>query len=88
MTVSDEAEGTGAVGELAHLLSCIGPTCGDNIDWKVVEAVYGRSLPADYRRFVDTFGRGTIEQMVVVRGPATGRGRMGGSGWTSSTLRC
>ncbi|MGW7445130.1 hypothetical protein [Kitasatospora sp. NPDC054795] len=38
-----------------------------------VEAVYGRALRSDYRRFIGTFGRGTVEQLVVVRGPATGR---------------
>lgn len=43
------------------------------MDWTVVEAVYGRALPSDYRRFIETFGHGTVEQLVVVRGPATGR---------------
>ncbi|MEV6209368.1 SMI1/KNR4 family protein [Kitasatospora sp. NPDC051914] len=61
------------MGGLAQILSCIGPTCGDTADWKAAEAVYGRPLPSDYRWFIETFGRGTIEQMVVVRGPATGR---------------
>lgn len=73
VTARGGAGGADAVAELSHLLSCIGPTCGDAFDWKGLEAVYGRALPSDYRQFIGIFGRGTIEQLVVVRGPATGR---------------
>ncbi|MEU3498603.1 hypothetical protein ABZ747_34575 [Kitasatospora cineracea] len=65
--------GGDAVVELSHRLSCIGPTRGDIVDWKAVEAAYGKQLPSDYRQFIDTFGRGSIEQQWVdICGPASG----------------
>lgn len=59
-----------AMASLTRVLSCIGPTCGDSIDWGAAERMYGTSFPADYRAFVATFGSGTIESMVVVSTPA------------------
>lgn len=55
---------------IGELLSCIGPTCGDTVDWSAVEQVYGSSFPADYRAFVAKFGSGSIEQMVGIQIPA------------------
>ncbi|WP_328410868.1 hypothetical protein [Nocardia sp. NBC_00403] len=59
-----------AVASLTRMLSCIGPTCGDSIDWGSAERIYGTSFPADYRAFVAAFGSGTIEEMVMVFTPA------------------
>ncbi|WP_328399898.1 hypothetical protein [Nocardia sp. NBC_00403] len=59
-----------AIAALAEVLSCIGPTCGDDIDWSAAQAVYGTSLPTDYRAFVAAFGRGGIEGMIYIHTPA------------------
>ncbi|MGC0319203.1 SMI1/KNR4 family protein [Kitasatospora acidiphila] len=59
-----------AMAGIRELLSCIGPTCGDTIDWSAVVKVYGTSFPADYRAFIAAFGGGTIEQMVGICIPA------------------
>ncbi|MFF3226700.1 hypothetical protein ACFYV7_28160 [Nocardia suismassiliense] len=59
-----------AMAGLAEVLSCIGPTCGDIVDWGAAERVYRVSFPADYRAFVAAFGSGMISEIVVVHTPA------------------
>ncbi len=54
---------------LGEVLSCIGPTCGEIVDWSAAEKIYETAFPADYRAFVAAFGSGTIEEMVVVFTP-------------------
>lgn len=46
-TATGGGGGGDAVVELSHLLSCIGPTRGDIVDWKAVEVAYGKQLPSD-----------------------------------------
>lgn len=65
--------------ELTELLSSFGPTRGDDVDWGVVETVYGRILPSDYRRFVAAFGSGSIEQALYVYAPATTTAELAGN---------
>ncbi|MFE4459484.1 hypothetical protein ACFROC_19190 [Nocardia tengchongensis] len=55
---------------LTRMLSCIGPTCGDSIDWGAAEHVYGTSFPSDYRAFISAYGSGGIEDVVGVFIPA------------------
>ncbi|MFE3875766.1 hypothetical protein ACFXPX_15385 [Kitasatospora sp. NPDC059146] len=55
---------------IEEVLSCIGPTRGDTIDWSAAERVYATSFPPDYRAFIAAFGRGSIEQTVGVNLPA------------------
>ncbi|WP_157762079.1 hypothetical protein [Nocardia yamanashiensis] len=55
-----------ALAGLADVLSCIGPTCGDTIDWSSCAI----SFPADYRAFVTAFGDGSIEDIVSILVPA------------------
>ncbi|WP_433728004.1 hypothetical protein ACQP0C_37770 [Nocardia sp. CA-129566] len=58
-----------AMAGLGEVLSCIGPTCGDTVNWSAAEKIYETAFPADYRSFVAAFGSGTIEEMVVVFTP-------------------
>lgn len=55
-----------ALAGLAAVLSCIGPTCGDTIDWSSCAI----SFPADYRAFVSAFGNGSIEGVIDILVPA------------------
>lgn len=59
-----------AMAGLGEVLSCIGPTCGDTVDWSAAERVHGTSFPADYRAFAAAFGSGSIEQVVGICIPA------------------
>ncbi|MER6399627.1 hypothetical protein ABT263_26810 [Kitasatospora sp. NPDC001603] len=66
----DQSAAIAAMASIGEVLSCIGPTCGDTVDWSAAERVYGTSFPADYRAFVAAFGSGSIEAMVGVHIPA------------------
>ncbi|WP_308130283.1 hypothetical protein [Kitasatospora aureofaciens] len=66
----DQSAAIAAMASIGEVLSCIGPTCGDAVDWSAAERVYGTSFPADYRAFVTAFGSGSIEEMVGVHIPA------------------
>ncbi|MCG6499992.1 SMI1/KNR4 family protein [Kitasatospora sp. A2-31] len=55
---------------IRELLSCIGPTCGDSVDWGAAEKLYGKPFPGDYQAFAAAFGGGSIEQVVGIRMPA------------------
>ncbi|MEV6562848.1 hypothetical protein AB0M22_44520 [Nocardia sp. NPDC051756] len=50
---------------LAEVLSCMGPTCGDTVDWSACAI----SFPADYRAFVAAFGAGSIEDIIGILVP-------------------
>ncbi|CAN3983846.1 SMI1/KNR4 family protein [Kitasatospora purpeofusca] len=70
--MSDEQSAAiAAMASLGEVLSCVGPTCGDTVDWSAAEKVHGTSFPADYRAFVAAFGDGSIEEMLGVHIPAT-----------------
>ncbi|MEK2490895.1 SMI1/KNR4 family protein [Kitasatospora purpeofusca] len=70
--MSDEQSAAiAAAASLGEVLSCVGPTCGDTVDWSAAEKVHGTSFPADYRAFVAAFGDGSIEEMLGVHIPAT-----------------
>ncbi|MFD8696409.1 SMI1/KNR4 family protein [Kitasatospora purpeofusca] len=70
--MSDEQSAAiAAMASLGEVLSCVGPTCGDTVDWIAAEKVHGTSFPSDYRAFVAAFGNGSIEEMVGVHLPAT-----------------
>ncbi|MFD9591982.1 hypothetical protein ACFWA9_04385 [Kitasatospora sp. NPDC059973] len=66
----DQLAATGAMASLGDALSCIGPTCGDAIDWSAAKRMYDTSFPSDYRAFVAAFGSGSIEQMIYIFVPA------------------
>ncbi|MGW3039696.1 hypothetical protein ACWC9T_06495 [Kitasatospora sp. NPDC001159] len=72
-------EGGSAVTELLQVLSCIGPTCGDTVDWSAAERVQGHFFPADYRALAAAFGSGSIEQLVGTRIPAVSSGELPGN---------
>ncbi|MEU2038889.1 hypothetical protein [Nocardia niwae] len=55
-----------AMAGLAGVLSCIGPTCGDTVDWNACAT----SFPADYRAFVTAFGDGSIEGIIGISAPS------------------
>ncbi|WP_053646676.1 SMI1/KNR4 family protein [Streptomyces sp. XY431] len=67
----DQSAAIAAMASLGEVLSCVGPTCGDIVDWIAAEKVHGTPFPADYRAFVAAFGNGSIEEMVGVDIPAT-----------------
>lgn len=54
-----------AVASIGEVLSRIGPTYGDTVDWSAAERVYGTSFPADYRAYVAAFGSGSIEETLI-----------------------
>lgn len=60
-----------ALAGLGELLSVIGPTAGDAVDWTAAERIYGTAFPADYRAFTAAFGDGTIEEVISVHTPVT-----------------
>ncbi|MFJ7280587.1 hypothetical protein [Kitasatospora sp. NPDC098663] len=66
----DQSAASAAMAGIGELLSCIGPTCGDTVDWNAAEKVYRTSFPVDYRAFVAAFGSGSIEEMVGILIPA------------------
>ncbi|MFI5541901.1 hypothetical protein ACIA5H_36605, partial [Nocardia sp. NPDC051900] len=36
-----------AMAGLGEVLSCIGPTCGDTVNWSAAEKIYETAFPAD-----------------------------------------
>ncbi|MGW2375425.1 MULTISPECIES: SMI1/KNR4 family protein [Kitasatospora] len=73
----DQSVAIAAMAGIGELLSCIGPTCGDTVDWSAAEKVYGTPFPADYRAFVAAFGRGSIEEIVGIHIPAVNSNEQG-----------
>src|SRR5262245_22983500 len=52
-----------------------GPRTGDGladiIDWKAVEQHLGLPLPVDYKRFVEQYGSGPVDDFVFILHPST-----------------
>ncbi|TGZ12410.1 hypothetical protein DV517_75050 [Streptomyces sp. S816] len=42
---------------------------GTAIDWEVMARSWGRPFPPDYRRFIEEYGAGTIEDFLVIDAP-------------------
>lgn len=55
--------------ELSGILVTLGGDAGDDVDWGVVESEYRVGFPADYKKFVQIFGNGTIEGMIGIKIP-------------------
>ena len=42
---------------------------GRAVDWEVMARSWGRAFPPDYRRFIEVYGAGTIEDFLVIVAP-------------------
>ncbi|MER5779841.1 hypothetical protein ABT144_37200 [Streptomyces sp. NPDC002039] len=55
--------------DIRRLLSPLGETLGEDIDWDEMRGAYGTAFPGDFREFIDQFGGGSIEDQLVVLSP-------------------
>lgn len=55
--------------EVRRLLTPIGETVGEAIDWDSIQSAYGTAFPGDFREFIDRIGSGSIEDQLVVLAP-------------------
>ncbi|MFG2622550.1 hypothetical protein ACGFXC_33545 [Streptomyces sp. NPDC048507] len=55
--------------EIRSLLSPIGETVGETVDWESVSRAYGTAFPSDFREFIEQVGGGSIEDQLVVLAP-------------------
>ncbi|MEV1007132.1 SMI1/KNR4 family protein [Streptomyces sp. NPDC049881] len=72
-----------SIGEGGHLDSVLGqrilemmppsPNAGEAVDWRQVAETWGVEFPDDYRRFVEVYGLGSVEQFLTVLIPEPGR---------------
>ena len=46
-----------------------------SVDWDAMRDAWGKEFPPDYRRFIEVYGAGTIEDYLVVLGPEPKGGR-------------
>ncbi|MFD5466120.1 SMI1/KNR4 family protein [Kitasatospora sp. NPDC127059] len=66
----NQSEHHEVVAALQELLSHLGPTRGETVEWGAAERIYGVAFPADYRAFVAAFGGGSIDEAVGIDVPA------------------
>ncbi|MCD2469545.1 SMI1/KNR4 family protein [Streptomyces sp. MBT42] len=69
MTVQNSSRFQNATPQLSEMLSVLGDTAGDDIDWAEASRVYGTSFPSDFREFMDRYGCGSIEDQLSVLAP-------------------
>ncbi|MEU4155180.1 SMI1/KNR4 family protein [Actinoplanes sp. NPDC026670] len=62
---------TEAAAHLAEILELppLADSGGKSIDWPVVEAELGVTLPGDYRAFIDAYGNGSVDDHLYVCAP-------------------
>jgi hypothetical protein len=74
-TIADLAETRRTPAEAAAYLAEIlglpplADSAGSGMDWSVVETELGVTLPGDYKAFIDTYGRGSVDDHVHVCAP-------------------